>query len=88
MAIPVVAWLGDFRAVLVLVALVGVECLVLATNAGHCPLEAVAARYTGDRRPGFDIYLPRWLASRTKVIFGPLFALGLGLGAILWWARG
>ena len=35
------------------------------------------ARYTDDRRPNFDIYLPSWLARYNKQIFGSLFAAGI-----------
>lgn len=46
---------------------------MLGLNHGQCPLGIVVGRYTDDRRANFDIYLPAWLAARTKVIFGPLF---------------
>ena len=76
-AIPVCASQDRFRAVLVLSALVSVELVVLALNAGACPLTAVVARYTEDRRPNFDICLPEWLARYNKPIFGTLLLLGL-----------
>lgn len=88
LAIPVMAWIGDFRAAFMLIAVVAVECAVLALNGGECPLQRVAARYTSDRRPNFDIYLPQWLAGRTKIIFGPLYAFGLIATLALWWMRG
>lgn len=37
---------------------------------------ALAARYTEDRAPNFDIYLPRWLAQHNKALFGTLFVVG------------
>jgi len=46
-------------------------------NRWRCPLTAVAARYTDDRRANFDMYLPEWLARYNKQIFGPLYALGV-----------
>lgn len=52
------------------------ECVVLAANRGRCPLTGVAARYSEDRQPNFDIYLPIWLARYNKWIFGALFAGG------------
>jgi hypothetical protein len=65
--------------------LVFVEVAVLAVNGGRCPLTAVAARYTDDRRDNFDIYLPLWLARYNKLIFGTLFVVGLLLlGYTLW----
>ncbi len=33
----------------------------------------MAAKYTDDRSPNFDIYMPNWLARHNKTIFGTLF---------------
>ena len=77
LAIPVAAWLEQWRLATALIAIVSVECLVLAANRMRCPLTAVAARYTDDRRDNFDIYLPLWLARYNKHIFGTLFAAGI-----------
>ena len=77
LAIPVAAWLEQWRVATVLIAVVSAECLVLAANRMRCPLTAVAARYTDDRRDNFDIYLPLWLARYNKHIFGALFAAGV-----------
>ena len=60
-----------------LIAVVAIESLVLVVNAWRCPLTAVAAQYTNDRAPNFDIYLPRWLAQYNKEIFGPLYVVGV-----------
>ncbi len=49
---------------------------MLAVNGGRCPLSDLSARFTVDRAPSFDIYLPNWLAERNKVIFGVLFIAG------------
>jgi hypothetical protein len=84
-AIPVLAWLERWRPAAVLIALVLVECLVLAVNRMRCPLTGVAARYTDDRRDNFDIYLPLWLARYNKLIFGSLFAAGLLFTLACWW---
>ena len=84
-AIPVQAWRGRYVVALLLTAIVVMEMAILAANAGHCPLTAIAARYTSDRRDNFDIYLPAWLARRTKIIFGPLFLLGLAVAVGSWW---
>ena len=51
--------------------------LLLILNRWRCPLTSVAARYTGDRRANFDIYLPEWLARDTKLIFGTLYVAGI-----------
>ena len=72
-AIPVLASIGQDRAALALIFVVLVEVLILVANGGRCPLTAVAARYTRDRRANFDIYLPLWLARYNKHIFGGLF---------------
>jgi hypothetical protein len=85
LAIPVSALAGRTRVALVMAGLVFVEVAVLAVNGGRCPLTAVAARYTDDRRDNFDIYLPLWLARYNKLIFGTLFVVGLLLlGYTLW----
>lgn len=83
-ALPIVAWLGHFFAAFVLMALVSIEVLVLLVNHLRCPLTDIAARYTDDRRPNFDIYLPQWIARYNKQIFGPLFVLGILVTVILW----
>lgn len=75
-AIPVAAALRHYRWTAALTAVVLVECGVLAANRGVCPLTTVAARYTGQRTPNFDIYLPVWLARHNKTIFGVLFVVG------------
>jgi hypothetical protein len=62
-----------------LILVVLAEVLVLIANDGHCPLTAVAARYTGDRRDNFDIYLPEWLARYNKLIFGSIYLLGVAV---------
>ena len=76
-AIPVLAWQGRFRAAAVLAGIVLGEVAVLWLNRWRCPLTAVAARYTDDRRANFDIYLPEWLARYNKQIFGPLYTAGV-----------
>jgi len=74
--LPLAAWSNRFDFALALVVIVMVEVLILAFNGFRCPLTAVAARYTEDRRDNFDIYLPLWLARYNKQIFGSLFAAG------------
>ena len=84
LALPFVAWRGQFSIALFLIALVSVEVLVLLANRLRCPLTNVAARYTDDRRPNFDIYLPLWIARYNKQIFGPLFLAGILLTVLMW----
>lgn len=82
--IPVTALMGRSNVAAVLCAIVSIEVIVLAVNAWRCPLTGVAARYTADRQPNFDIYLPQWLARYNKEIFGPLFVAGLLTTGVVW----
>ena len=82
--IPLAASVRRFDAAFVLIGLVAIESVVLVVNAWQCPLTAVAARYTDDRQPNFDIYLPRWLARYNKEIFGPLYLLGIVSTCLRW----
>ena len=82
-ALWISAGVGRFDWALAFAAIVLVEVLVLAFNGLRCPLTPIAARYTEDRRPNFDIYLPEWLARWNKQIFGPMYLLGL----LYAWAR-
>jgi hypothetical protein len=83
-AIPVAAYLEHWRLTVGLIVLVSLECAVLVVNRLRCPLTAVAARYTDDRRDNFDIYLPLWLARYNKQIFGTLYALGVLFSLLKW----
>lgn len=85
-AIPVLAWLDDYRAALLFIGIVLVEVVVLVINGMRCPLTGVAARYTDDRRDNFDIYLPEWLARYNKLIFGLLYIAGI-LFTLARWVR-
>ena len=84
LAIPVLGWAEMYRHVLWLTGIVVVEILVLALNRWQCPLTGVAARYTDDRHPNFDIYLPEWLARHNKSIFGTIFVIGLVTVILRW----
>lgn len=86
LAIPIASLLGEHRMAAWLSAIVFAEVLVLLFNQWSCPLTSVAARYTEDRRPNFDIYLPEWLARYNKQIFGPLYVAGM-LFALAAWLR-
>ena len=83
-AIPVLALQQRFRFAALLALIVLGEVVVLAVNRWRCPLTPIAARYTDDRRPNFDIYLPEWLARHNKEIFGSLYLAGLVLLAVRW----
>lgn len=84
LALPIVAWQRRFTLALGLIGAVLGETAVLLANRWACPLTAVAARYTGDRRDNFDIYLPEWLARHNKTLFGGLFAAGIVLTLVRW----
>lgn len=84
LAIPVASSLGHFRTAAWLAAIVLVEVVVLLLNSWSCPLTAVAARYTTDRKANFDIYLPEWLARNNKTIFGSLFVVGVIVATLQW----
>lgn len=79
LALPYFAWRRHMQVAWILVVIVAIEVAVLFANRFRCPLTDVAARYTDDRRPNFDIYLPMWLARYNKQIFGTLFVAGLVL---------
>lgn len=86
LAIPIVAWHGEYAYAALFIGIVFVEILVLVFNRWRCPLTPIAARHTSDRRYNFDIYLPEWLARRNKLIFGVLFMVGLLYTLARWWS--
>ncbi len=83
-ALPVASWFGEHRLAGWLAAIVAGEVAVLLFNQWRCPLTSVAARYTSDRRPNFDIYLPEWLAEHNKLIFGALYVAGVAFALVRW----
>lgn len=83
-AIPLAAHRGRLDLAAAFIGIVAVEVAILALNGWRCPLTAVAARYTDDRRANFDIYLPEPLARHNKRIFGTLFVLALGYAWAAW----
>lgn len=84
LALPLASWWGHHALAAGLAALVAGEVLVLVLNRMQCPLTAVAAGYTEDRRDNFDIFLPLWLARHNKRIFGPLYLAGLVFSFFRW----
>jgi hypothetical protein len=76
-AIPVAGLFRRFGLAWILTGLVLLECGILLGNGGRCPLTDVAGRFTEERRPDFDIYLPVWVARWNKVLFGALFVVGV-----------
>jgi len=83
-AIYVFSSRGNFGWALAMIAIVLGEVVVLLVNGMRCPLTPIAARFTDDRRPNFDIYLPQWLARLNKEIFGTLF-VGAMIYALMRW---
>jgi len=65
LVLPVAGVLRRFRWAAILTVIVLLECGVLD----------LAARFTADRNSNFDIYLPHWLASHNKTIFGTLLVV-------------
>ncbi|HEY0281481.1 MAG TPA: hypothetical protein VGC27_02530 [Rhizomicrobium sp.] len=83
-AIPALAFLRRFDWIAVITGLVVLEGIALRANGGRCPLRSLAAKYTDDRRDGFDIYLPGWLARNTMPVFGTWFVAGELLALWRW----
>ena len=81
-AIPISSLLQEHRLALGFICIVGVEVLILMFNHMSCPLTAIAARYTDDRRSNCDIYLPEWLARHNKSIFGSLYVMSIVLALL------
>lgn len=78
------AWHGALANAGLAVGIVTLEALILLLNGWRCPLTAMAARYTDDRRDNFDIYLPLWLARHNKTIFGGLYVAGSLFTCLSW----
>jgi len=75
-ALPLAGLSGRYDWVFALTALVLLECVIIMSNRGSCPLTNLAGRLTTERADNFDIYLPLWLARHNKTIFGSLFIAG------------
>lgn len=84
LAIWIFAARSDYSNASLSIGLVFVEVVVLAVNDWKCPLTAIAARHTDDRRINFDIYLPEWLARHNKSIFGSLYLAGIAFTLARW----
>lgn len=64
--------------------LIGAEIIALALSGWRCPLTRIAARYTDDRGPNFDIFLPAALARWNMVVFTTILVLAWGWAAWTW----
>jgi len=76
-AIPIAGASRQFQKAGAFIAIVLIECVILALNRGRCPLTNLAGRHSGERRDNFDIYLPLWLARHNKTIFGTMFVISI-----------
>jgi hypothetical protein len=85
LAIPLVASAGSLGWAALLIGFVLLEVAVLGCNHGRCPLTDVAARFTEDRAPNFDIYLPRVLAQWNKALFGAIYLAAVLYTLWQWW---
>lgn len=56
-------------------SLIALECIIIVAFSWKCPLTYVAEKYTQNRQPNFDIYLPYWLAKYNVKIFSVLIIL-------------
>jgi hypothetical protein len=61
-----------------------IESGVFVANHGRCPLTGLAEDLGAESGRVSDIFLPRWLADRIPLIFGPPLTIGL---VLLAWRR-
>ena len=54
---------------------------------GGLRVAPLAARYTDEGASNFDIYLPNWLASHNKTVFGTLFVVNELIALWCWLKR-
>ncbi len=55
--------------------LVFLEALTLLLFKFLCPLTIMARKYSDSTQENFDIYLPKWLAKYTKVIYTSIIGI-------------
>jgi hypothetical protein len=75
LSLPFLAWRGAFGWAAMITVFLLCHAAVLRLNERRCPLTDVAVRYTSDRSPNFDAYVPVWLARHNLAIFAPLFVV-------------
>lgn len=83
-ALPFLAGQGAFRWAAILSVVIFFEGVVLLANEWRCPMTDLAAKYTPDRSPNFDIFMPNWLALHNKTIFGTLFLVNEAIVLVEW----
>jgi hypothetical protein len=86
-ALPFLAAEGAFRWAAIFSVVIFVEGIVLVANGWRCPMTDLATKYTADRSPNFDIYMPNWLARYNKTIFTALFLVNEAIVLALWLRR-
>ena len=59
------------------IVIVNAEGAILIGNKGICPITRLAFNFCNDPKPGFDIYLPRWLAKYNIPIFTVVAIMGM-----------
>ncbi|MGA9061713.1 MAG: hypothetical protein WB341_08620 [Terracidiphilus sp.] len=87
LSLPFLAWRGAFGWAAMITVFLLSHAAVLRLNERRCPLTDVAARYTTDRSPNFDAYVPIWLARHNLAIFAPLFVVNELIVLVFWLAR-
>lgn len=55
--------------------LILIEAVIMYKNKGNCPFQRWAGKYTKDRDPGFDIFLPKWVVKYNTKLFIVLYIL-------------
>ncbi len=83
-ALPFLAGKGAFRWAAIFSVVIFFEGVVLLANGWRCPMTDLAAKYTADRSPSFDIYMPNWLARHNKTIFTALFLVNETIVLVEW----
>ncbi len=86
-AIPIFSFMRQHTLAFIFIGIVSIEVVILVANGMRCPLTAIAARYTDERRDNFDIYLPEWLARYNKAVFGPLYIADILVTLGMWIAE-
>jgi hypothetical protein len=83
-ALPFLGGQGVFRWAAIISVVIFIEGVVLVANEWRCPMTDWAAKYTTDRSPNFDIYMPNWLARHNKTIFATFFLVNEAIVLVEW----
>ena len=76
--------LGHDRLATLLILWLLVEVLVLTANGGHCPLTAVAARYTDGPARQFRHLSSGMACAHNKLVFGSIYLFGIAVTFARW----